>query len=520
MIENDDENGRNEQRDEYHLRLRHLCAEDYEDIRQVMDLVYAGMGGAWRQDQFLSQLKQFTEGQICIEDSGQVVGAAMSVIVDYDRFGDLHTYDQITGDGYLTTHDPKGDVLYGVDVFVHPEYRDLRLGRRLYDARKELCRNLNLQAIIVGARIPGYRKYKERMSPEQYIELVKRKEIRDPILSFQLANDFHVRRVITGYLPEDQESDSYAVLLEWNNIWYRPKKDPLIGARRSVVRVGTVQWQMRPVGSIDGVLTQVEFFIDALAGYKADFALFPEFFNAPLMAQFNQGNPAEAIRGLARFTEPMVEQMRELAVAYNINIIAGSMPVYQDQQLYNVSYLLHRDGHIEHQYKLHVTPDEVAYWGMRGGEQLRIFETDVGKIGILICYDVEFPELSRILSEKGVQILFVPYWTDTRNGYLRVRHCAQARAIENECYVAITGSVGNLPRIENIDVQYSHSAVFTPSDFSFDRDAIAAETTPNTEMTLVVDLDLDKLTQLRQSGTVRNFLNRRRDLYHIQWLGE
>jgi len=449
-----------------------------------------------------------------------VVGAAMSVIVDYDRFGDLHTYEQITGDGYLTTHDPQGSVLYGVDVFVHPEYRDLRLGRRLYDARKELCRNLNLQAIIVGARIPGYRKYKERMSPEQYIELVKRKEIRDPILSFQLANDFHVRRVITGYLPEDQESDSYAVLLEWNNIWYRPKKDPLIGARRSVVRVGTVQWQMRPVGSIDGVLTQVEFFIDALAGYKADFALFPEFFNAPLMAQFNQGNPAEAIRGLARFTEPMVEQMRELAVAYNINIIAGSMPVYQDQQLYNVAYLLHRDGRIEHQYKLHVTPDEVAYWGMRGGEQLRIFETDVGKIGILICYDVEFPELSRILSEKGVQILFVPTGPTRATATCGCAIVRQARAIEKRMLRR-----HHRQRRQSATDREHRRAVFALGrvhavDFSFDRDAIAAETTPNTEMTLVVDLDLDKLTQLRQSGTVRNYLNRRRDLYHIQWLGE
>ena len=90
-----------------------------------------------------------------------------------------------------------------------------------------------------------------------------------------------------------------------------------------------------------------------------------------------------------------------------------------------------------------------------------------------------------------MQILLVPFWTDTKNGYLRIRRCAQARAIENECYVAISGSVGNLPKIENMDIQYSQSAIFTPSDFAFPHDAVAAEATPNTEMTLVTDLDLD-----------------------------
>ena len=140
---------------------------------------------------------------------------------------------------------------------------------------------------------------------------------------------------------------------------------------------------------------------------------------------------------------------------------------------------------------------------------MRFFNTDIGKIGILICYDVEFPELSRNLVDKGMTLLLVPFLTDTKNAYLRVRRCAQARAIENECYVAISGSVGNLPKVENMDIQYSQSAVFTPSDFAFPHDAIAAEATPNTEMTLMVDLDLDLLKELRQQGSVRNLESRR-----------
>ena len=128
---------------EHRLKLRNLRLSDYEDIRQIMDLVYPTMQGAWTREQFASQVARFPEGQICIEDNGRVVAAAMSLIVDYSRYGDRHTYEQITGSGYLTTHDPSGDTLYGVDLFVHPEYRNLRLGRRLYDARKELCEKLN-----------------------------------------------------------------------------------------------------------------------------------------------------------------------------------------------------------------------------------------------------------------------------------------------------------------------------------------------------------------------------------------
>ncbi|MGD8430177.1 MAG: GNAT family N-acetyltransferase [Ectothiorhodospiraceae bacterium] len=504
--------------EEHHLRLRNLRLSDYADVKRIMDQVYPTLGGAWTRKQYAAQINRFPEGQICVEDNGRVVAAAISMIVDYDRFGDKHTYEEITGDGYLSNHDPNGDVLYGVDVFVDPEYREMRLGRRLYDARKQLCQNLNLRAIVAGGRIPGYREHAAEMTPEEYIDLVKRREIYDPILSFQLNNDFHVRRIITGYLPEDRASRAFATLVQWDNIFYESDRTPLIGGRKSMVRIGTVQWQMRRVKDTEDLLTQVEFFVDAMAGYHCDFILFPEFFNAPLLAQFNQDDPAEAMRGLAQYTDELCEAMLRLAVTYNINIVAGSMPVYEDNVLYNVAFLCRRDGTIESQYKLHATPDERFYWGVQGGDSLRVFDTDVGKIGILVCYDVEFPELPRLLADQGMQILFVPFWTDTKNAYLRVRRCAQARAIENECYAAITGSVGNLPRVENIEIQYSQAAVFSPSDFAFPHDGIVAESTPNTEMTLVVDLDMNKLKQLRAEGSVRNSKDRRLDLFRVHWL--
>jgi len=114
-------------------------------------------------------------------------------------------------------------------------------------------------------------------------------------------------------------------------------------------------------------------------------------------------------------------------------------------------------------------------------------------------------------------VLFVPFNTNDRLGYLRVRACAQARAIENQIFVAITGCAGNLPFVENADIHYSQSAIFTPSDVGFARDAIAAESTPNIETVLVHDVDTALLRRNRQSGTVRPWSERRRDLYGVRY---
>lgn len=505
---------------EHIFELRYLTLEDYQDVKELMDIVYAQVGGAWPLKNYQAQLNTFPEGQICIEDKGKVIGAAFSVIVDYDKFGDKHTYDEITGDAYLTTHDPHGDVLYGVDVFVSPEYRGLRVGRRLYEARRELCKNLNLKSIMAGGRIPNYSKHAAEMSPYEYIEAVKSKDLYDPILTFQISNGFEVKQIMQAYLPEDKASKGYATLLQWHNMYYDAESPKLFGGHKNTARIGSVQWQMRYFNDVKELLQQVEYFIDALSDYKCDVALFPEFFNAPLMGIEPAETSIDAIWNLATYSEEILTEVSRLAVSYNINVILGSMPVVEEDELYNISYLCHRDGQVDSQYKLHPTPHEKKDWIMQGGNKLQAFDTDFGKIGILICYDVEFPELGRILAEQEIQVLFVPFWTDTKNGYLRVRRCAQARAIENECYVAIAGSVGNLPKVDNVDIQYGQSAVFSPSDFAFPHDAIVSETTPNTEMTLIVDLDFDKLTELQNEGSVRNYLDRRRDLYRVEWLGK
>lgn len=500
------------------IQVRNLTKKDYKDLKASMTEAYHGNAGeVWTRENIVDLVDLFPEGQLCVEIDGKVVACALALVINSKKTKISDSYYDIIDGGKFSTHDSDGDTLYGIEVFVHPGFRELRLGRRLYDARKELCEQLNLKGIAAGGRIPNYHNYSDKMSPRQYIEMVKRKEIYDPTLTFQLSNDFHVKKILKHYLPEDAESMEYATLLEWNNIYYEPASKS-VSLGKQTIRLGLVQWQMRLYENIDAFFDQVEFFVDAVSDYGADFVLFPEFFNSPLMSPYNDLPEREAMQMLAGETSKIVDKLQQFAVSYNVNIIAGSMPVKERNKLYNVSYLCHRNGSLDFHKKVHITPNESKYYGMVGGNEIKVFDTDCGKVGLLICYDVEFPELGRILADQGMQILFVPFMTDTQNGYLRVRTCAQARAIENECYVAIAGSVGNLPRVNNMDIQYSQSAVFTPSDFAFPNNAIKAEATPNTEMVLIADVDLYALKDLNEYGTVKIMRDRRKDLYEVKLL--
>ena len=503
--------------EDFHLKIAEIKKKDYPQLKTLMDRVYVSLGGAWSKTTINTLIDSFPEGQIALFDHDKLIGMVLTMRVNYQRFSNPHTYDDLLGQREIIKDDPEGDALYGIDALIDPDYRGYRLGRRLYDARKELCRQMNFRAILAGGRIPKYHNYQD-MTPGEYIDAVENRDIYDPTLSFQLSNGFIVKRILTGYLPDDKQSKGFATLLEWANIYYEPQ-DYKPNARKTDVRIGGIQWQMREVESPEELLQQVEFFVDIMADYNADFACLPEFFNAPLMGLCESTDQNIAIRFLADYTEWFKNEISNLAVSYNVNVITGSMPLFDKEAevLYNVSYLCRRDGTVEEQRKIHITPHERSAWVIEGGNKVQVFDTDAGRIGILICYDVEFPELARLLALEDMDILFVPFWTDTKNGYLRVRHCAQARAIENECYVMICGSVGNLPQVESLDIQYAQSSVFSPSDFAFPHDAIMAETTPNTEMVFFSDLDLDKLIHVRNEGSVNNLKDRRDDIFTLKW---
>ncbi len=499
------------------IEIRNFTLADYETLKESMIEAYASLGGQyWKEESMKRLIQKFPQGQIVITHNGKVVGCALSIIVSYDKFSDNHNYRDITANFSFESHDPKGDTLYGIEVFVHPDYRGMRLARRLYDARKVLCERLNLKAIVAGGRIPNYKKYADTLTPGAYIERVKRREIYDPTLTFQLANDFQVKRIIRNYLPEDAESMGFATLLVWHNVYYDAEKSILL-RKKDVVRIGLVQLQMRPYHKPEDFLNHVEYFVDAVSDYQSDFILFPELFNAPLMGSFNDKSSRDAIRSLAQYTQTIVETLSKMAVSYNVNIIAGSMPEVRDEKVYNVAYVLQRNGKIDSVCKIHITPSEESDWHIEGGDEIKVIDTDVCRIGVQICYDVEFPEMTRKLADEGMQILFVPFLTDTQNAYNRVRFCAQARAIENECFVAMAGNVGNLPKVTNMDLQFAQSAVLTPSDFAFPVTGIKAEATPNTEMIVVSDVDLSLLTELHNYGSVQTLKDRRLDLYQLNF---
>lgn len=495
------------------IHVRHLTIDDFDSLIEMQQACFPGMA-TWTREQIESQLRVFPEGQFVVEYEGKLVASSSSLVVEFGHYTEWHNWKAISDNGYITNHDPNGDTLYGIEIMVDPKFRGLKLSRRLYDARKELCRERNLARIIIAGRIPGYGQYAEEMRAREYVEEVMSKALVDPVLTSQSANGFVLKGLIPNYFPTDSESRGWAAFLEWTNLDYRP------GAKRryhavELVRLSVVQYQMRAIDSFEEFAKQCEYFVDVASDYKSDFLLLPELLTTQLMSCIETTRPGLAARELAEFTEDYLELFGRLSIKYDVNIIAGSHFTVEDETLYNVAYLFRRDGTIGKQYKLHITPSERRWWGVEPGDRQEVFDTDCGKIAICICYDIEFPELTRIASQKGAQIIFVPFNTDTRQGYLRVRQCAQARCIENHQYVAISGCVGNLPFVDNVDIHYAQSGIFTPSDFSFARDAVASEGTPNIETILIHDVDVELLHRHRHTGTVQNWNDRRRDLYKI-----
>ncbi len=495
------------------ISVRQLKLEDYDQLVELQKLSFPGMP-TWNAEQLESQLEIFPEGQICIDYDGKIIASSNSLIVDFDIHEDYDSWQRISDNGYITNHNPEGDTLYGIEIMVHPDFRGMRLSRRLYDARKQIARKYNLRSIVIGGRIPGYYKQKAKMTAREYVDRVISKELYDQVLTAQLSNGFVLKRIMPTYLESDTASAGHATLLEWPNLDYVPKQ-----AKRYVtskkVRICVVQYQMRSLKNFKEFATQCEYFVDVASGYKSDFILFPEIFTLQLLSYLPNERPGIAVRTLADLTPKYLDLFNKLSIRHNINIIGGSHYTREDDDIYNIAYLFRRDGSIEKQYKIHITPNERKWWGVKPGNKIEVFDTDRGKINIQICYDIEFPELSRIATQKGAELIFVPFCTDERYGYLRVRYCAQARCIENGVYAAIAGNVGNLPFVENMDIQYAQSGIFTPSDFQFSRDAVAAECTPNIETVIIHDIDMELVKRHRFSGSTLNWKDRRSDLYEI-----
>lgn len=283
------------------------------------------------------------------------------------------------------------------------------------------------------------------------------------------------------------------------------------------VRVMAVQYRVQACTSFADLAGRVRYFAAVAGDYACDFLCFPEFMALELLSIGPRRlDASEAMRAMAAHAAGIDALMSELAVRHRVNIIGGAFPrALVDGSVRNLASFHHRDGRSEHRSKIHATPSERTVWGVSGGEDARVIATDCGPIGIAICYDAEFPELVRHLTDQGALLLFVPFCTDERQGYLRVRLSCQARCIENQIYAVLAGTVGHLPRVLNMDIQYAQSCILTPCDLMFARDGIAAETAPDSEVVVFADLDLAALLQARERGTVRNLADRRPDLYKL-----
>ncbi len=271
------------------------------------------------------------------------------------------------------------------------------------------------------------------------------------------------------------------------------------------IRVASLQYFIRPVQTFEEFRDQIQGLAETAADYKAHLLVFPEYFSVQLLTLGDVKRPMrEQIRTLARQTPRFLTLMQELARANQLYIIAGTIPTMENAnaRVCNDCYIFTPAGNYGVQGKLHMTRFEVEEWDVSARSRLRIFETDFGRLAIAICYDVEFPEIARTVAREGPNILIVPTCTDERQGYLRVRYCAQARTIENHLYVIQACTVGSLPMVPAVSLNYGQACILTPSDFPFARDGILAEGHPNQEMMVIGDLNMETIRQTRTFGTV------------------
>lgn len=285
------------------------------------------------------------------------------------------------------------------------------------------------------------------------------------------------------------------------------------------VRVASIQYLQKNLNNLSEFESQIFNYLKTCKDYECDFVLFPEYFTFQLATLSNENlSNSSALEYMCQQVDYLKKLFSEFSKQFQLNIIAGSTPVkHTTQEYYNTSFIFLKDGIVQQQEKIHPTPNEQQTWDIKGGSELKIFKVNNCNIGVLICFDSEFPELARHLANQGLDILFVPYLTDDARGYHRVRYCSQARAVENECYVVMSGSAGALQDVPNVDIHYSKNIIMTPSDFSFDRDGIACVANPNIEQIIFADLDISKLHESRKSGSVQLLKNRRHDLYEVTW---
>ncbi|MCW1950591.1 MAG: carbon-nitrogen hydrolase family protein [Octadecabacter sp.] len=254
---------------------------------------------------------------------------------------------------------------------------------------------------------------------------------------------------------------------------------------------------------------KLDAWVQDAASQGAQLLVFPEYagLEAVLIGAPKDRDPLAWTRACADIQGDFIALNQALAKKYNLHILAGSLPWRANDLTTNMVALCGPDGASEFQHKLILTPYERDEMGLSAGKELCLFDTRLGKIGVLICYDSEFPLFARALAEAGADMILVPSNTDFPAGQTRVRQSCRARAIEQQCLIVQAPLVGDVPECTVLDTQTGRAALFCPPDHGLPSNGIIAQGETDTSAWVIADVDPKAIAAPRQSGQVGNFIH-------------
>ncbi len=274
------------------------------------------------------------------------------------------------------------------------------------------------------------------------------------------------------------------------------------------VRVAAAQYPIDAIASWEAYAEKISRWVGEAAENQAQLLVFPEYGALELARSFAPqvwGDLQQSIDFIGGLRGSIDALHAELAERYQVHIVAASLPERtEDGAAYNVARAISPKGRVREQRKLIVTRFEREDWRVQGGRDVTVFDSRIGMFGIAICYDAEFPMIARAMSEAGAAMILVPSCTDSLAGYYRVRVAAQARALENQCYVVQSPTVGEAPWSPAVDSNVGAAGVFGPPDVGFPDNGVVALGPMNEPMWLYADLDLTAVTRVRLEGQVLN----------------
>jgi predicted amidohydrolase len=274
-------------------------------------------------------------------------------------------------------------------------------------------------------------------------------------------------------------------------------------------KIAAAQYDISFFEQWDDYASKLTRWVADAANNGAKLLVFPEYGSMELASLFGEAvyqDLNKQLLAMQDIYEDVIELHHRLAKQHNVIILAASFPVQQADGSYrNRANLIGREGVIDYQDKLVMTRFENEQWLIKAGQQIKVIDTELGRIGIAICYDSEFPLIANQQVAAGADLILVPSCTDTEAGFHRVRIGCQARALENQCYVVQSPTFGEAPWSEAVDVNTGRASIYTPVDYGFPDNGILVEGSDETAQWVYAELDLNEISRVRQEGQVFNY---------------